>query len=248
MSRLVAVLEFVGDCALMLGDAARRVAQRPVEFGETVKQCAFIGVASLPIVILTGFFSGGVLALYLSGFLTRFGATTFVGATVGLSMTREIGPVISGVVVAARCGSSIAAQLGSMSVNEQVDALRMLSVHPTRYLVLPRLWAGLLMMPVLSLVCTTSGLIGAALVANAARVPYGTFWRSVASFGTIHDLLGGMAKSPVFGLMIALTACRMGLGTRGGSEAVGRAVTATVVVAITGVYVLNFLLAAVIFR
>lgn len=232
---------------MILTDAARRAFQRPIEGAETVRQMAFVGVASVPIVALTGFFSGGVLALYLSQFLSRFGADRFVGATVGLTMTREVGPVIAGIAVAARCGSAIAAQLGSMTVNEQVDALRMLGVHPTRYLVLPRLIAGITMMPVLSLVCTTSGLIGGAIVASATRIPAASYWRAVSDFGTMGDLLGGMAKAPFFGLAVATVACQQGLRTRGGAEGVGRSTTNAVVISMILVYALNFFLAGVIF-
>src|SRR5687768_13431997 len=153
-------LVFIGEAALILWDAIRRLFRRPTEVAETVNQMAFIGVASVPIVALTSFFSGAVLALYLSEFMGRFGVTEFVGATVGLTVTREIGPVIAGIMVAARCGSAMAAQIGTMRVTEQIDALKMLSVHPTSFLVLPRLIAGVTMLPVLALVSMYTGIFG----------------------------------------------------------------------------------------
>src|ERR1019366_5478012 len=124
-------LTFTGEVGIIFGDAIRRCAKRPFELEETINQMAFIGVNSVPIVALTGFFSGAVLSLYLSQLMNAYHATTFVGATIGLTVTREIGPVVAGIMVAARCGSAMAAQIGTMAVTEQMDALRVLRVHPT---------------------------------------------------------------------------------------------------------------------
>src|SRR5579871_2397847 len=139
-------LVFVGETAILLWQVFKRLLRRPFEIQETIEQMAFIGVSSVPIVALTGFFSGAVLSLYLSNFLAQYGAVQFVGATVGLTLTREIGPVLAGIMVAARCGSAMAAQIGTMRVTEQIDALEMLSVNPTNYLVIPRVVASLLML------------------------------------------------------------------------------------------------------
>src|ERR1044071_8399742 len=142
---------------LLLFDSAARLFRPPYEIRETVNQMAFIGAASVPIVALTSFFSGAVLALYTSEFLLQYNATPFVGATIGLAVTREVGPVLAGIMVSARAGSAMAAQIGTMAVTEQIDALKMLSVHPTNYLVIPRLVASVLMLPILGLVCMYSG-------------------------------------------------------------------------------------------
>lgn len=240
---IVAFLTFVGESAMILGDAVRRAPRRPFEFGETMHQMAFIGVASVPIVALTGFFSGAVLSLYLSQFLSQYGAAGFVGATVGLSVTREIGPVIAGIMVAARCGSAMSAQIGSMAVTEQIDALKMLSVHPTNYLVLPRLIASFLMLPVLSLVCMWSGVIGGLLVARTEGVPFVAFIQSVQQFVEPGDILKGILKAPFFGLIVAIVACQQGLRTKGGAVGVGQATTNTVVIAMVLIYIANFMLA-----
>jgi phospholipid/cholesterol/gamma-HCH transport system permease protein len=242
-----AFLGFVGEVWLILMDALRRLFHKPFEFAETMHQMAFIGVASVPIVILTGFFSGAVLSLYLSQFLGQYGAIGFVGATVGLSVTREIGPVLAGIMVAARCGSAMAAQLGSMAVTEQIDALKMLSVHPTNYLVLPRLIACFTMLPVLAMVCMWSGILGGMLVAATEQVPPQIFLSSLERYVEPWDFLAGLIKAPVFGVIIALVACQQGMRTKQGAVGVGRATTNTVVISMVLVYVANFLLARVLF-
>lgn len=244
----VSVCDFLGESTIILWDVLRRVFRGRFELEETINQMAFIGVASVPIVALTGFFSGAVLSLYLSEFLARYGATQFVGATVGLTVTREIGPVIAGIMVSARCGSAMAAQIGTMQVTEQVDALKMLSVNPTNYLVIPRVVAGVLMLPVLALVCMYSGTLGGYLVGMTRNIPGPVFLQSVQQFVSSSDFIGGMIKTPVFGLIIAVVACQQGLRTTGGAVGVGKATTNTVVISMVLVYVANFFLARILFR
>lgn len=242
------VLTFIGESTLILWDAARRLLRRPFEVRETMDQMAFVGVASVPIVVLTNFFSGAVLSLYSTQFLTRYGGASFVGGTVGLAVAREIAPVLAGIMVAARCGSAMAAQVGSMAVTEQIDALRMLSVHPTSYLVIPRIVACVIMLPILALVGIYSGIFGGWLVAMAGGVPSGTFWQSVQQYGKPWDFEAGVIKTPVFGLIVAIVACQQGMRTTNGAVGVGRATTNTVVISMVLVYVANFFLASVLFR
>lgn len=244
---VISSLTFVGESAIILGDAIRRLPKRPFEFTETIHQMAFVGVSSVPIVALTGFFSGAVLSLYLAQFLSQYGAAGFVGATVGLSVTREIGPVIAGIMVAARCGSAMAAQIGSMAVTEQIDALRMLSVNPTNYLVIPRVLAGLLMVPVLCLICMWMGITGGLLVAASEGVTSVTFMQSVQQFVHPDDIWKGMIKAPFFGLIVAIVACQQGLRTKEGAVGVGRATTNSVVISMVLIYVANFLIARLLY-
>ena len=244
----LAFFTFVGEIALLSVDSLRRLWRRPWEVRETVQQMAFIGAASVPIVVLTNFFSGAVLALYSTELMTRYGATTFVGGTVGLAIAREIGPVLAGIMVAARCGSAMAAQIGTMAVTEQIDALKMLSVHPTNYLVLPRLIACVLMLPVLALVGVYAGVTGGWLVAKGGGVPSGVFVQSLQQYVEPWDFVGGVLKTPVFGAIIALVACQQGLRTRNGAVGVGQATTQTVVISMVLVYVANYFLAAVLYR
>lgn len=246
-SSTMAFLTFFGEVAIILADVVRRCLRKPFELSETVNQMAFIGVASVPIVVLTGFFSGAVLSLYLSQFLGQYHATQFVGATVGLTITREIGPVIAGIMVAGRCGSAMAAQIGTMAVTEQIDALKMLSVHPTNYLVLPRVIAGITMLPVLALVCMWSGVFGGLLIATTEHITSLAFMHSVTQFVKPHDVISGMLKTPVFGLIIALVACQQGMRTSEGAVGVGKATTNTVVISMVLIYIANFLLAKVMY-
>lgn len=244
---VIAFLTFVGEVGIIFADAIKRCWRRPFEVAETINQMAFIGVSSVPIVALTGFFSGAVLSLYLSQFLTQYHASAFVGATVGLTLTREVGPVIAGIMVAGRCGSAMAAQIGSMAVTEQIDALKMLSVHPTNYLVIPRVIAGLTMLPVLALVCMWSGIFGGLLVATTEHVTAFTFMHSLSQYVKPEDIFKGMIKTPVFGLVIALVACQQGLRTKDGAVGVGKATTNTVVISMVLVYIANFLLARIMY-
>jgi phospholipid/cholesterol/gamma-HCH transport system permease protein len=244
----LAFLTFVGECGIILGDAAKRIFRHPFELAETVHQMAFIGVASIPIITLTGFFGGAVLSLYLTQFLSQYGATSFVGATVGLTVTREIGPVISGMMVAGRCGSAMAAQIGSMAVTEQIDALKMLSVSPTSYLVIPRLVAGVVMLPVLAIVSMYAGIVGGMIVGSSEHLSASHFLNSVQQYVHPSDFVEGMLKTPVFGLIITLVACQQGLRTRDGAVGVGRATTNSVVISMVLIYVANFLLAKFMFR
>ncbi|MEQ1932703.1 MAG: ABC transporter permease, partial [Fimbriimonadaceae bacterium] len=204
-----------------------------------------VGIASVPIVALTNFFSGAVLALYSTQFLTRYGGGSFVGATVALAAAREMGPVLAGIMVAARCGSAMSAQIGSMAVTEQVDALRMLSVHPTNFLVIPRVLASITMLPVLALVGIYSAVFGGWLIAGLGGVPSAVFVQSMQQFMEPWDFVGGVLKAPVFGLIIALVACQQGLRTKEGAVGVGKATTNTVVISMVLIYVANYFLAAV---
>jgi phospholipid/cholesterol/gamma-HCH transport system permease protein len=245
---IVSFLTFIGELTIILGDVVRRLFRKPLELDEIFQQMAFIGVASVPIVLLTNFFSGAVLSLYLTQFLGRYGGTAFIGGTVGLSIAREIGPVLAGIMVAARCGSAMAAQIGTMAVTEQIDALKMLSVHPTNYLVIPRFIAGVLMLPILTLLGIWAGVFGGWLVAVSAGVPSGAFIQSLQQYVLPFEFLGGMIKSPFFGAIVALVACQQGLRTKNGAVGVGRATTNTVVISMVMIYIANFFLAAALFK
>ncbi|MBI5705967.1 MAG: ABC transporter permease [Armatimonadetes bacterium] len=244
---MLGVLTFVGECTLILWDVLKRLFRRPVEWRETVSQMAFIGAASVPIVLLTCFFSGAVLALYTSEFLLKYNAQQFVGGTIGLAAAREIAPVMAGIMVAARAGSAMGAQIGTMAVTEQVDALKMLSVHPTNYLVIPRVAASVLMLPVLALVGMYAAVGGGLLVGISSGVSSGTFLQSLQQYVIPHDFVGGLIKTPFFGLIIAVVACQQGLRTANGAVGVGRATTNTVVISMVLVYVANYFLAAVLY-
>lgn len=237
-------LTFLGEVSILLWEGIRRMFQRPFEGSETISQMAFIGVASVPIVLITSFASGAVLSLYLAPLLLRSGAGELQGAMIALTVCREVGPVIAGIMVSARCGSAMAAQIGSMAVTEQIDALRALAVHPYNYLLVPRLVASVIMLPMLGMVADFSGLIGGMVVAWSKGIPSTQFWRSVEVYAEPRDFTGGLVKTAIFGLIIAVVACQQGLRTTGGAVGVGRATTNAVVISMVLVYIANYFLAA----
>jgi phospholipid/cholesterol/gamma-HCH transport system permease protein len=246
---VVSVLQFLGEAAILLGSAIRGLFGRRFEFVETLNQMAFVGVASVPLVALATFFSGAVLSLYTTQFLSEYGADMFIGATIGLAIAREAGPVLAATMVAARAGSAMAAQIGTMAVTEQLDALKMLSVPPVRYLVIPRLIAGMIMLPVLALVGIWAGIVGGWAVAHyLGGVPSDTFLQSLRQFLEPWDIWGGIIKAPFFGVIIAIVACQQGMRTKQGAVGVGKATTNAVVISMVLIYITNLILARIIFN
>ncbi len=240
---------FVGECTILVLDSLRRLFTRPFEVGEIVSQMAFVGVASVPIVALTTFSSGAVIALYTGEILVRYGASSLAGATIALAVCREIAPVLAGIMVAARCGSAMAAQIGTMAVTEQVDALRSLNVHPTNFLVIPRLIAAMTMLPVLAMVGMYAGVLGGYVVSvGLSGVSSGSFVNSIRQWGEPSDVMGGLIKTIVFGLVVAIVACQQGLRTKDGAVGVGRSTTNTVVITMVLIYVLNYFLTSVLYK
>jgi len=244
MSFVMAPLVFIGESVILLYEGFRRVFMRPFEGAETLQQMSFIGVASVPIVAITTFASGAVMSLYIAPLFRQSGASGLVGGTIGLVITRELAPVIAGIMVAARCGSAMAAQIGSMAVTEQLDALRSLAVHPYNYLLVPRLIAATLMVPILGLIGDFMGMMGAMVIAQLEGIPYPQFTRSVKIFLESWDFMGGITKTLFFGLLIALVSCQQGLRTTGGAVGVGRATTNAVVLSMVLIYIVNYFLAA----
>lgn len=245
---LYRMLTFLGECAQLVFDAFVQTFRRPFEAKETVRQMAFIGVASVPIVALTTFASGAVIALYTTKLLVDYGASNLAGSAIALSVIREIAPTLAGIMVSARCGSAMAAEIGTMAVTEQIDALRSLNVHPTRYLVIPRLWACLLMLPVLGLVGMYAGIIGGYLVTVGLEgVSSGVFLRSMQQYTEFYDIFAGLIKTVCFGFIVAVIACQQGLRTKGGASGVGTATTRTVVISMVLIYVANYFLTSWLF-
>lgn len=241
-------LTYVGEVALLLGQTGRELVKGRVDARDLLDQMAFLGVNSLPIALLTCFASGAVLALYFTQFLKDYGAQGLVGAIVAVAIARELGPVLTGVMVAARAGSAVAAELGTMKVSEQIDAMRALAVSPVRYLVIPRILAAVLMMPVVCALADAAGILGGYLVAvYIEAVPAATYPNSIKLFLTPFDFTGGLLKTFVFGLIIALVSCQQGLATRGGATEVGRATTNAVVISIVLIYFFNYFLAYFLF-
>ena len=205
--------------------------RRPFRIGLFFKQMEFIGNKSLGVVILTGMFTGMVLSFQTYRSLREFSSETIVGGLVAVSMTRELGPVLSSLMVNARAGSAIAAEIGTMRVTEQIDALFALAVNPVQYLVTPRVLAGLIMVPMLTAVADITGVFGGYLVGVILLgVDPGIFMAKVVDFVTLSDIMQGTVKAAAFGTLLTLVAAYKGYTTSGGAEGVGRATTEAVVV------------------
>lgn len=240
-------LRQLGGILLMLMQAARLTFTPPYRFRNLVKQMEFVGVKSLFIVVLTGLFSGMVLALQSYHGFRKFGGESLMGGIVALSMAREMGPVMTALMVNARAGSAIAAELGTMRVTEQIDALQIMAVNPIHFLVVPRIWSGILMVPLLTAINIFVGVIGGYLVGVVLLgINSGVFMDKMINMLELADLVQGMVKSLAFGLILTLVGCYKGYNTYGGAEGVGRATTEAVVISsvsiLIGTYVLTSLL------
>lgn len=246
--QVVAALTFSGDQVLLLKQSLGYLLQGQWGLRRTLHQMAVAGTDSLPIVIVTLFFVGMAWGWHTATYMVRFGATSYFGGGTAVAMAKELGPALCGVVVASRIGSAYAAEIGTMTVTEQVDALRALAVDPVRFLVVPRLIACVVMLPVLTVVADASGIFGAFLLSSNFGVSSGEYITSVERWLTPENLFGGILKAVVFGFIIALVGCRQGLRTTGGAAGVGRATISAVVISIVLIYAANLLLTTIIFR
>ncbi len=241
LSPFIVVLNYLGEILLLLGQTIKAV-RGGVDTKDLVEQMASLGVNSVAIALLTTTTSGAVLALYFAPFLKQYGAESFTGAVVALAIARELGPVLTGVVVAARAGSAIAAEIGTMKVSEQIDALRALAVSPIQYLVVPRVLAAVLMVPLVCALADAGGILGGTLLSQSEGVLPVIYWNSMKQFLSVSDFTKGIFKTLVFGLIIALVGCHQGLATRGGATEVGHATTNAVVLSIILIYLANFVM------
>jgi phospholipid/cholesterol/gamma-HCH transport system permease protein len=219
----------------------RGATSRPFYFRDLIEQLDLIGVGSLTVVILTGFFTGAVLALQSGLTLDQFGARPFVGRLVSASMIKELGPVLTGLMLAGRIGSGIAAELGSMVVTDQINALRALGTDPIRKLVVPRVLAGFFMAPVLTVIADTVGILGGWIIAVfQLQVASSVYWNSVTEGLYPNDAWMGLIKPFCLGFVIVTIGCHVGLRTGGGTQGVGRATTSAVVAASVSVIAVDF--------
>ncbi len=203
---------------------------RPIYFREILLQMDRMGIGSLTIIILTGFFTGAVMAIQSEGALRRYGAVSMTGQLVSLTVIRELGPVLSALMLAGRVGAGIASELGSMVVSEQISAMRSLGTDPTRRLVTPRMIALVLMLPLLTIVCDSVGMFGGWLIAKyKLLISSSQYWADALDAIQFSDLVGTFVKPVVFGFIVSMTGCYVGLRTSGGTEGVGRSTTQAVV-------------------
>ena len=219
------------------------VGRPPYRIMELFKAMDFVGVQSVFIVSLTGIFSGMVLALQTTHTLRQFSAEGVVGSVVAISLTRELSPVFSALMVTARAGSAMGAELGNMRVTEQIDALTTMSVSPVQYLVVPRMIASILTMPMLCVLYSCVGMVGAWMIAvEFLGVDPGTFIANIEKYLTLNDFTMGLIKSVVFGFLISTISCYQGFYARGGARGVGIATTRAVVQSAVVLFIANYLI------
>lgn len=229
------------EISLLVWRALIGLFRKPRYLSETIRQMDLIGVGSLPIVLLTGFFTGGVLILQTYPTLAYYGGQSEAGRAVATSLIRELGPVLSALMVSGRIGSAISAELGSMVVSQQIDAMRALGTDPVKKLVAPRLIALIFMLPLLTVAADIFGIIGGSIIASGLfNQETNVFLTSVRSGITTEDLIGGIIKPLFFGLIIGCISCYKGLSTTGGTVGVGRATTNAVVLASIWVIIFDF--------
>jgi len=223
-------LIWMGSISLLAGQTIKRMFSGGVEFGEIVHQIKVLGIKSLTIVSLTAVFSGAVMGLQFGMAMGRFGAREMVGQVVSMAILRELGPVLTALLVGGRIGSGMAAELGSMRVTEQIDAIRILGADPITKLIVPRVLATVIISPLLTIWADLIGVLGGAVVANTEfGVGYQYYYQSVFDMIEIADFVSGVSKSVFFGFLVSLIACHEGFNTRGGTEGVGHSTTRTVV-------------------
>jgi phospholipid/cholesterol/gamma-HCH transport system permease protein len=236
-------LDAVGNLVMLTGRTLTWTIRPPYRVGQLLAAMEFIGVQSIFIVSLTGTFSGMVLALQTTNTLRQFGAEGVVGSVVAVSLTREISPVFASLMITARAGSAMAAELGNMRVSEQIDAILTMGVSPVQYLLSPRLVASVLMAPLLCILYTCVGMAGAWLVAvEGLGVDPGVFMSNVEKYMVPKDFWMGEVKSAVFGFLIAVISCNQGFNASGGARGVGIATTRAVVQSAVAILVANYMI------
>lgn len=215
----------------------------------TLEQMAVVGPDSLTIAMITATFIGAVFTIQVTREFINFGATTAIGGVLALALSRELAPVLTAVVIAGRVGSAFAAEIGTMRVTEQIDALYMLKTDPIDYLVIPRVIACCLMLPLLTILSIILGMTGGVLIAvNLYNIPQSVFLDSARNFLGIWDLFTAMIKAAVFGMLIAVIGCSWGLTTTGGAKGVGQSTTTAVVTALLAIFITNFFMSWLMFQ
>ena len=247
----VAVIRFIeefGRVTFLLLAVFSWMLRPPIRLREIFRQMEFVGVNSLLVVILTGASTGAVLALQTYHGFRLFSAESLVGSIVALSMTRELGPVLTSLMVTGRAGSAMAAELGTMRVTEQIDALYTMAANPIKYLVVPRIVAGVLVLPVLTIIADFVGIIGGYVVGvGLLNINSGIYVAKMIELVELDDIFNGLVKAACFGLILSLVGCYKGFYTTGGAQGVGKATTQAVVIASVSILISDYFLTAAMF-
>ncbi len=245
---LVRYISNIGAITMLGWDAIRKLFKKPFEFRLLLIQMEHLGVNSLSIVCITAFFTGMVLALQTAYALAEFGAKLYIGEIVSLSLVRELGPVLTSLMVGGRVGAGITAEIGSMKVTEQVDAMRALGADPIKKLVLPKVMAIVIMLPLLTVLSDFLGIMGGLLVSTfELKISSSVYISHVLSSLQLSDIMSGLFKTVFFAFFISIVGCYNGLNARGGADGVGKATTSTVVIASIMVLISNFFLTKLFF-
>jgi phospholipid/cholesterol/gamma-HCH transport system permease protein len=243
IQRIRSALIYVGGAAKLLFEAISCGVRPPYHLGSIMREIEYIGINSLTVVNVIALFTGMVLALQTAYALSRFGAKGFIGVVVAISLVREIGPVFAGIMVGGRVGSGIAAEIGSMKVTEQIDAIRVMGANPVKKLVVPKLIATVVSLPLLTIVADILGIVGGLLISvMELQVNAYYYFTTILENISLHDVASGVGKTFFFGLIIAVIGCYQGMTTTGGTVGVGRSTTTTVVVISILILVSDFFL------
>lgn len=246
--RLTATIEAFGEYTLFLKDALSFLVRGRIHFTNTLKQMAFIGTDSLPIALITALAVGMVFCLQISGVMIKYGSSGVIGGVTAMSLSRELSPIFTSVVVAGRVGAAITAEIGSMKVTEQLDALTAMAVPPMYYLLLPRMLSAIVMMPLLTLLALGVGLVGATLVGVYINgLIFSGFVDSIRSLLYPDDVLKALVKAAFFGFIVASIACFHGVRTGQGAQGVGEATTKSVVYSLIAIFISNYFLSFILF-
>jgi phospholipid/cholesterol/gamma-HCH transport system permease protein len=244
----ISFVEELGAFFLFFFQALSSLLNPPFFMKQLFKQMEFIGIRSTPVVMLTGIFSGMVSALQTYHGFSLFGAESLVGSTTALGLLRELGPVLASLMVTARAGSAMTAELGIMRVTQQIDALVVMGVNPFQYLIIPRIAASIIMMPMLTLVFDSIGMIGSYLVGTAILdIDKGVFMARIIEYVGYSDLFSGLIKGAFFGAILAIVGCYKGFSTSGGAEGVGQSATQSVVLSSVSILIADYILTAIMF-
>ncbi len=246
---IVKFSESLGQIIILFFNLSKHLFYPPFEVRNTFKQMLEIGVKSLPVVLITAVFTGMVFALQTYTGFKRFGAEALVGTVVALSMTRELGPVLTGLIVAGRAGAAMAAELGTMRVTEQIDALETLATNPIKYLIVPRFIAGVFMLPALSTIADITGILGGYFITvGIFETSSIVYWKRTWDYLEVSDIYNGLIKAGFFGASISLISCYKGFYTSGGAEGVGKATTGAVVLSSMTILISDYFLSAWLFK
>ena len=241
-------IEEMGRILILFLSVLMWMVRPPLKLRLIFKQMEFVGVKSIFVVVLTGTFTGMVMALQGYHGFRMFNAESLVGSTVALGMTRELGPVLTALMVTARAGSAMAAELGTMRVTEQIDALSVMAANPVKHLIVPRVIAGVVMLPALTIVSDFVGILGGYFVGvPILHINSGSFINNITKMVDLGDIYNGLTKAAFFGLILSLVGCYKGFNATGGAEGVGKATTEAVVLAAVSILISDYFLTAIMF-